>query len=99
MDDICDSVPTVESAQQLTKDLDLILAKGGFKVQEWLSNETLQENPPSEEGLSIKFLKGESEEKVLDLGAVWNNSKDAFTFKLKPKVYLKQRKKVQAIRS
>ncbi len=85
MDDICDSVPTVESAQQLTKDLDLILAKGGFKVQEWLSNETLQENPPSEEGLSIKFLKGESEEKVLDLGAVWNNSKDAFTFKVKAK--------------
>ena len=56
MDDICDSVPTVESAQQLTKDLDDILAKGGFKVKEWLSNETLQENSPSEEGSSIKFL-------------------------------------------
>ncbi len=72
MDDICDSVTTVESAQQLTKDLDDILAKGGFKVKEWLSNETLQENSPSEEGSSIKFLEGESEEKVL--GAVWNNS-------------------------
>ncbi len=83
MDDICDSVPTVESAQQLTKDLDDILAKGGFKVKEWLSNETLQENSPSEEGSSIKFLEGESEEKVL--GAVWNNSKDAFTFKVKAK--------------
>ncbi len=33
MDDICDSVPTVESAQ----------FKGEFKVKEWLSKETLQE--------------------------------------------------------
>jgi hypothetical protein len=81
MDDICDSVPNVECAQQLTKDLDEILDKGGFKVKEWLSNEILEENLPSEERSSVKFLEGESEEKVL--GVVWNNSKDAFTFKCK----------------
>ena len=34
MDDICDSVPTVESAQQLTKDLDEILDNGGFKLKD-----------------------------------------------------------------
>ena len=81
MDDICDSVPNVECAQQLTKDLDEILDKGGFKVKEWLSNEILEENLPSEERSSVKFLEGESEEKVL--GVVWNNSKDAVTFKCK----------------
>jgi hypothetical protein len=43
MDDICDSVPNVECAQQLTKDLDEILDKGGFKVKELLSNEILEE--------------------------------------------------------
>ncbi|CAB4032698.1 PREDICTED: uncharacterized protein LOC107337338, partial [Paramuricea clavata] len=41
----------------------------------------LEENLPSEERSSVKFLEGESEEKVL--GVVWNNSKDAFTFKCK----------------
>ena len=83
MDDICDSVPNVECAQQLTKDLDEILDKGGFnfKVNEWLSNEILEKNLPSEERSSVKFLEGEYEEKVL--GVVWNNSKDAFTFKCK----------------
>ena len=81
MDDICDSVANVECAQQLTKDLDEILDKGGFKVKEWLSNEILAENLPSEERSSVKFLECESEEKVL--GVVWNNSKDAFTFKCK----------------
>jgi hypothetical protein len=46
-----------------------------------ISNEILEENLPSEERSSVKFLEGESGEKVL--GLVWNNSKDAFTFKCK----------------
>ena len=81
MDDICDSVPTVESAQQLTKDLDEILDNGGFKVKGWSSNETLEENLQNEDSSSVKFLEGESGEKVL--GTVWNNAKDTFTFKVK----------------
>jgi hypothetical protein len=36
MDAICDSVPSIEYAQQLTKDLDEILDKGGSGVKEWL---------------------------------------------------------------
>ena len=35
MDDICNSVHTVENAQQLTKDIDEILDSGGLKVKEW----------------------------------------------------------------
>ena len=67
MDDICDSVPTVEIAQQLTKDLDEILDNGGFKVKGWSSNETLEENLQDEDSSSAKFLEGESGEKVLTL--------------------------------
>ena len=81
MDDICDAVPTVESAQQLTKDVDGILDNGGFKVKGWSSNETLDENLQNENSFSVKFLEGESGEKVL--GTVWNNAKGTFTFKVK----------------
>jgi hypothetical protein len=49
MDDICDSVPTVESAKQLTKDLDEILDNGGFQVKGWSSNEMLEENIPKDD--------------------------------------------------
>ena len=81
MDDICDSVHTVENAQQLTKDVDEILDSGGFKVKEWSSNETLEEKLHEEDSSSVKFLEGESDEKVLGVG--WNNGKDTFTFKVK----------------
>ena len=92
MDDICDSVPTVESAQQLTKDLDEILDNGGFKVKGWSSNETLDENLQSEDSSSVKFLEGESGEKVL--GTVWNNAKDTFKFKVKANQSPVQQKKI-----
>ena len=36
VDEICDSVLTVEKAQQL--DIDEVLASGGFKVKSWISN-------------------------------------------------------------
>ena len=93
MDDICTySVPTVESAQQLTKDLDEILDNGGFKVKGWSSNETLDENLQIEDSSSVKFLEGESGQKVL--GTVWNNAKDTFTFKVKLMNYQYQQKKI-----
>ena len=31
MDDICDSVETVEKVQKQTEDIDMVLASGGFK--------------------------------------------------------------------
>ena len=42
MDDICDSLKTTEEARQLTRDVDEVLAKGGFAVKEWISNWTLK---------------------------------------------------------
>ena len=51
-------VPTVESAQQLAKDLDLILDNGGFQVKGWLSNETLEENLRKEDSSSVLGVFG-----------------------------------------
>ena len=41
VDDICDSVSTVEKAQRLTADIDEVLATGGLKVKGWTSNRDL----------------------------------------------------------
>ena len=79
MDDICDSVHMVENAQQLKKDVDEILDSGGFKVKESSSNETLEEKLHEEDSSSVKFLKGESDEKVL--GVSWNNARTPLRLK------------------
>ena len=42
MDDICDPVTTATRAEQLTKEVDEVLAKGGFRVNGWRSNEVLK---------------------------------------------------------
>ena len=52
VDDICDSVPNVEKAQQLTTDVDKVLASGGFKVKGWTSNHVLTEDNSNQDGSS-----------------------------------------------
>ena len=42
MDDICDSVTTATTAEQLTNEVDEVLAKGVFRVKGWRSNEVLK---------------------------------------------------------
>ena len=79
MDDICDSVETVERARKQTDDIDTVLATGGFKVKGWTSNKT--EKNDSDGEMEIKMLKGDSGEKVL--GIAWNNQTDTFSFKVK----------------
>ena len=79
MDDICDSVETVEKARKQTEDIDTILATGGFKVKGWTSNKT--EKSDSDGDIEMKMFKGDSEEKVLGIG--WNNQTDTFSFKVK----------------
>lgn len=43
MDDICDSVDTVQEAQKLIQDIDKVLKTGGFNVKGWISNKMLTE--------------------------------------------------------
>jgi hypothetical protein len=78
MDDICDSVSTVEEAQKETNDIDTVLATGGFKVKGWTSNKTLKESNSDDEP-EMKVFKGDSEEKVLGI----TNKMDTFSFKVK----------------
>ena len=42
MDDICDSGSIIAGAEQLTNDIDKVLAKGGFQVKGWRSNEVVR---------------------------------------------------------
>ncbi len=78
MDDICDSVETVEEARKQTE-IDTVLATGGFKVKGWTSNKT--EESDNDDEIEMKMFKGDSEEKVLGIG--WNNQTDTFSFKVK----------------
>ena len=64
MDDICDSVDTVEQAQKLTSDLDKVLAKGGFKVKGWVVRKDNENESPGGEGKDIlKILQDAVKEK------------------------------------
>ena len=80
MDDICDSVGTVDEAQKQTNDIDTVLATGGFKVKGWTSNKTLKKSNSDDEP-EMNVFKGDSEEKVL--GIEWNDKTDTFSFKVK----------------
>ena len=80
MDDICDSVTSLEKAEKLTDELDIVLAKGGFKVKGWVSN-CLEMRNVNQSEQSFKVFEGASEEKVL--GVIWNNSEDTFSFVVK----------------
>lgn len=79
MDDICDSVETVEKARKQTDDIETVLVTGGFKVKEWTSNKT--EKSDRNDEMEMKMLKGDSTEKVL--GIEWNNQTDMFSFTVK----------------
>ena len=80
MDDICDSVTSLEKAEKSTDELDTVLATGGFKVKGWVSN-CLEMRNVNQSEQSFKVFEGASKEKVL--GVIWNNSEDTFSFVVK----------------
>ena len=81
MDDICDSVDTIEEAQRLNQDIDSVLAKGGFSTKGWISNKDLTKNKMEISDVTEVFKEGEEEGKVL--GIVWNQKVDEVRFKVK----------------
>jgi len=50
MDDILDSVHTVQEAQELTTEVDNVLENDGFKGKEWQSNKDLRNNGVQQDG-------------------------------------------------
>ena len=68
MDDICESVETVEEARQLAHDIDAMLKKGGFQIKERISNKEL--GAKSKESCVVesnKPLKRKRKKKYLEL--------------------------------
>ena len=79
MDDICESVETVEEAKKLAEDIDIVLKSGGFQVKGWMSNKIL-----NEENQDANELKGNVEEKVL--GISWNREADTLSCQIESKL-------------
>ena len=71
MDDILDSVETKQEAKELTTAVDNILAKGGFQVKEWQSNEELNQASQEVDAEEIDVPSSTTDAKAL--GVVWNN--------------------------
>ena len=83
MDNICDSVTTVEEAQRLTNEIDQVLQTGGFSVKGWISNKRLTQkcNEEMKKGISLF----QEEEKVL--GISWNCESDRFHFRVRTDLF------------
>lgn len=79
MDDILESIHTVQQVQELTTGIDNVLEKGGFKVKEWQSNKDLNTNR-NQQGGEVNVLTGSVKDQVV--GVVWNTTEDSFKFKV-----------------
>ena len=83
MDDICESVDTVEEAKKLADDIDIVLKNGGFQVKEWISNKELcKESQYEVESDTIKMLQNEADDEKV-LGIAWNRKSDTLSLKVK----------------
>ena len=94
MDDICDSVHSVEQATKLSTEIDEVLHEGVFYVKGWLSNQSLKgddESTTERKESELKILQGPAEEKVL--GTVWNHHNDVLGFKVNPPEEIKLTKR------
>ena len=59
MDDIPESVPTMDEAKSMMKDIECILKTGGFSMKEWLVSGNRQENSEiSLDQKAVQFLTG-----------------------------------------
>ena len=58
MDDICDSLHSVQQAKQLTTEQDEVLLNGGFQIKGWLSNQSLENGIIRQENSEMGLLQG-----------------------------------------
>ena len=73
MDDIIDSVETLNIAKNRTINLETILVAGSFKIEKWIFSEG--------KGTEVCLANTEESEEVL--GLTWSLEKDVFVFKSK----------------
>ena len=77
MDDICDSVASLDVAEQRTREIDEILQDGGFKVKKWTLSYT-----NGHENDSNGFVQVDEKERVLGIG--WDQIEDNLFYKVNP---------------
>ena len=57
MDDICDSLHSIQQAKQLTTEQDEVLLKGGFQIKGWLSNQSLENGIIRQENSEMELVQ------------------------------------------
>ncbi|KAK3728195.1 hypothetical protein QZH41_004910 [Actinostola sp. cb2023] len=84
VDDCLKSVATTAKAIRLTSQLRQLLARGGFRLTKWLSNNkaVLQSVPESERAATVKNLDFDENLTERALGVQWNVQADTFNFKI-----------------
>lgn len=89
MDDLLKSLPSVENAVTMVKNLITICKRGGFTLTQWISNsrEVLQAIPEDFQSKNLHELDLDRDKLPLDraLGLQWCIETDTFKFKLKLK--------------
>ena len=78
VDDLLDSVETVEEALRLKEDITSILKEAGWIVHKWATNEpqVLKEIPETERAREVRALG--DVQKMKTLGVLWDSHKDVF---------------------
>lgn len=101
MDDIPESIETLEEAQKITSEIDKILNHGGFKIDGWVVSGQRHEREQSvqaqnhEDQHLVQVLTGTNPEiteleRVLKMG--WNPFKDVLCYRVKLNFSKKKRK-------
>ena len=88
VDDLMKSVGSPETAIRLSTQLRELLAKGGFRLTKWLSNDRnlLAEIPESERASSMVNLDIENLPTACALGLKWNVESDKFVWEVLAKI-------------
>ena len=88
VDDLMKSVNSPEIAIRLSSQLRELLAKGGFRLTKWLSNDrkVLAEIPQSERASSVVNLDIEDLPTACALGLKWNVETDKFIWEVSAKI-------------
>ena len=86
VDDVLDSSETIESSQDLRRQLsDLLGLVAGFRLRKWSSNEpSVVASIPESDRLSAVEINKEEPSKTKTLGVLWDPERDVFTFRVEP---------------
>ena len=84
IDDYLKTFGSAEEAIQVSKEVEDLLHKGGFKVTKWLSNnkDVLQKWPEEERAPKTKEMKFDDSVCERALGVYWNIENDTLSFKV-----------------